>query len=321
MPIDVGNILSQQAPVSVGRPWYHALGVSTLAHVSVILLLSGFASSEFRQQESTVDTRWTADGEDQPSTQAVELISTSTKPTTLAAGGSRAAAASILPPRRLQVTSPSSNETSIDGTVDRVLMSGSLADDVGILLTASTGDSTGSRAGEGDGQGDGFFGIGAQGKRFVYVVDCSLSMNHPHASPSKTRFKRLKLELVKSIASLNESQEFFIIFFNHQVVPMPARSMQRALPETKQRFLKWVTKIRAEGDTDPRDAIRLAMKFQPDVIYFLTDGSFEFRTKKELNKLAQQRVAIHTFALGNQEGEPILRGLAERNRGIYHYIP
>ncbi|MBT6157446.1 MAG: VWA domain-containing protein [Planctomycetaceae bacterium] len=321
MPIDVGNILSQQTPASVGRPWYHALGVSTLAHVSVILLLSGFASSGLRQQEASVDTRWTADDADQQLTQTAELLSTSTTPTTLAAGGSRAAAASTLPPRRLQVTSPSSNETSIDGSVDQVLMSGALADDVGILLTASTGDSTGSGAGEGDGQGDGFFGIGAQGKRFVYVVDCSLSMNHPHASPSKTRFKRLKLELVKSIAALNESQEFFIIFFNQQVVPMPARSMQRALPETKQRFLKWVTKIRADGDTDPRDAIRLAMKFQPDVIYFLTDGSFEFRTKKELNKLAQQRVSIHTFALGNREGEPILRGLADRNRGIYHYIP
>lgn len=320
MLIDVGNILIQQTPPSVGRPWYHALGVSTLAHVGVILLLSGFASSNSRQSEPIVDTRWTAD-EEQPLIQTVELLSTSTKPTTLAAGGSRAAAASIRPPTRLQLDLPFPSETLYDGEVDQVLMSGALADDVGILPTANSGDSTGAGAGEGDGQGDGFFGIGAQGKRFVYVVDCSLSMNHPHDSPSKTRFKRLKLELVKSIALLNESQEFFIIFFNHQVVPMPARSLQRALPETKQHFLKWVTKIRADGDTDPRDAIRLAMKFQPDVIYFLTDGSFEFRTKKELNKLSQQRVAIHTFALGNREGEPVLRRLAQRNRGIYHYIP
>ena len=195
MLIDVENILSQQSPAAAGRPWYYAWGVSTLAHVSIILLLCGLTVNNSRQPEAIVDTRWSADA-DQQLTQTVELLSSSTTPTSLAAGGSRAAAASIRPPDRLQVDSPFSTESLIDGAVDQVLMSGALADDVGILLTASSGDSTGAGAGEGNGQGDGFFGIGAQGKRFVYVVDCSLSMNHPHASPSKTRFKRLKLELV-----------------------------------------------------------------------------------------------------------------------------
>ena len=102
---------------------------------------------------------------------------------------------------------------------------------------------------------------------------------------------------------------------------MPAKSMQTATSENKQRFIKWVTKMRAVGDTDPRAAMSLALKLNPDVIYFLTDGSFEFRTKKALNKLTQKRIAIHTYALGNREGEPVLRRLAERNRGEYHFIP
>ena len=62
----------------------------------------------------------------------------------------------------------------------------------------STG--TGNGRGDGTGDGDGFFGISpAVGQKIVYVVDKSRSMNHPHDSEAKTRFRRLKIELVNSI--------------------------------------------------------------------------------------------------------------------------
>ncbi|MCH7686652.1 MAG: VWA domain-containing protein, partial [Planctomycetes bacterium] len=138
---------------------------------------------------------------------------------------------------------------------------------------------------------------------------------------AKTRFRRLKLELVQSIGQMKPTHEFFIIFFNHQVVPMPARAPQLANRRNKQRYLEWATKIRADGDTDPRDAISFALRLHPDVIYFLTDGRFEPRAERALKKLSQQRVTIHTFAMGNREGEPILRQIAERNHGKFHFIP
>lgn len=321
MTVQVGELSAEVTPAVVGRAWYYALGASTLAHVSVILALTGIVVATSDSSQSLVDTRWTSPDPSKTVTEIVTVQSTTATPTSQVSGGSQAAASMIASPNRVQVDSPFATESVFDAPFDDVLMSGALADDVGILLTIGTGDSTGEGNGTGDGKGDGFFGMAAQGKSFVYVVDCSLSMNHPHDSPAKTRFKRLKLELVKSIGRMQPSQQFFIIFFNQQVVPMPARSMQYASSETKQHFLKWVTKVRADGDTDPRAAISMAMKFNPDVIYFLTDGSFEFRTKKALNKMAQKRVAIHTFALGNREGEPILKGLADRNRGKYHYIP
>ncbi len=78
---------------------------------------------------------------------------------------------------------------------------------------------------------------------------------------------------------------------------------------------------RAVGDTDPRAALRYALQLKPDVIYFLTDGSFDRRIGHELEKLVQPNAVIHTFAFGDRIGEKLLKKIAANNRGRYHYIP
>ena len=183
------------------------------------------------------------------------------------------------------------------------------------------GIGTGLGDGVGDGSGKGFFGIRAGGKRVAYVVDCSGSMNQPHAGQWKTRFGRVKFEILKSVGAMTEDQQFFIVYFNHAALPMPNTTMQPATEQVKQHYLEWMARAVAHGDTDPIEALEMAMRLQPDVIYFLTDGSFPKWTIYQLRQLRQNRTAIHTFTFGDPAGERLMKDIAAKNGGEYHFIP
>lgn len=159
---------------------------------------------------------------------------------------------------------------------------------------AGAGDGTG--AGVGSDGGDAFFGLQPIGRRFVYVLDCSRSMNHPHNTDAKTRFKRMKLELVRSVGSLAPEMEFFLLFFNDFPIAMPASVPVPAVPRVQQQYLQWMSTLKAEGNTEPLTALQIALRLQPDVIYFLTDGSFTYRVEQEILGLPSGRTKIHTFA-------------------------
>tara|TARA_R110002072_G_scaffold146075_3_gene292884 strand:- start:49157 stop:50212 length:1056 start_codon:yes stop_codon:yes gene_type:complete len=167
---------------------------------------------------------------------------------------------------------------SADGTID------------GLGSGDGPGDSTGSDA------ADSFFGLRPIGRRTVYVLDCSRSMNHPHNTEAKTRFRRMKLELIKSIQGLGPESEFFLIFFNDFAIPMPSPVPVQAAEQPKLKFLHWMKDLKADGNTEPRLALQHALQLQPDIIYFLTDGSFTYRVQQDLLSLQSGRTEIHTFA-------------------------
>lgn len=178
------------------------------------------------------------------------------------------------------------------------------ATSAGVTAKLGTGHGDGNAAG--DGTGHGFFGSQSSGRRFVFVLDCSRSMNHPHDSEAKTRFKRLKLELVKSVASMSVDQEFFLIFFNEGPITMPSSMPVAASSGAKQHYLAWMQTLKADGNTEPTAAMQLALRLQPDVIYFLTDGSFIHKTQADLLRLPFGRTSLHTFAFEEVfEGELI----------------
>lgn len=184
------------------------------------------------------------------------------------------------------------------------------------------GRGQGEGDGVGNGRGPGFFGAVPKGKRIVFVVDNSRSMNATHDSPAKTRFRRLKEELIKSIVELPRESEFFVIFFADTMLSMPARTMQPATPEAKDFYLRWVAKVDANGSpTDPREAMRVGLALQPDVLYFLTDGEFRKGYSLTLRSIRQTRTAIHTFAFGETLAEETLRDIAQKNGGQYTFVP
>jgi hypothetical protein len=205
---------------------------------------------------------------------------------------------------------------------------GGLADIVGSAIgrdqkgATSDGDGSGA-AGRGGatGQKATFFGLGAAGRRIVYVVDASASMNRSYVGEAKTRFGQLKLELAKSILGLTEEQQFFIIFFNEHAIPMPADGMEHAYPQNQQRFLAWIAAVPASGLTDPRPALEIALNLRPDVVYLLTDGLFPRDVQGDLGTLRQSVVEVNTIAFGDPRAEKSLKPLAVHNGGRFAFVP
>ncbi len=160
-----------------------------------------------------------------------------------------------------------------------------------------------------------FFGMSIQAKSVVYVVDRSVSMG---VSQSLDRAKR---EILESIARLPATSRFQIILYNLVATPMRASSKDGLLTpndETVENVSKILDGILGTGGTNHVRALRRAMDFLPEVIYFVTDA--ESFSKDELLAVTQQnaraRCVIHTLDLsGGDEVLQTLKRLAEENGG------
>ena len=247
---------------------------------------------------ATSDSETSADGELEFSD--ISVLTEVTPP--LATGGQ--SAAEFLSPLTNPVESlmPTGEKAFLSASVIGSLWKNA---DVG-GATTPVGLASGSRDGFGSGDGfgdadgsdaaDSFFGLRPIGRRVVFVLDCSRSMNHPHNTEAKTRFKRMKIELIKAIQGMGPESEFYLIFFNDFAIPMPSRGLVPAAEQPKLKYLYWMNELKADGNTEPREALQLALQLQPDILYFLTDGSFTYRVQQDLLSLRSGRTEIHTFA-------------------------
>lgn len=174
--------------------------------------------------------------------------------------------------------------------------------------------------GEGNGSGRQFFELATAGTKFVYVIDGSGSMTE-RDKEARSKLDRVKRELIWSIGGLPVEMEFYVIFFNQNAVPMKASSLQPATGNNKQKYLEWVAKVQGGGNTDPREALKLALALEPHVIYLLTDGVFDPKVAAEVTKLNTQKVSIHTICFVNASGESLLQDIARKNNGTYKFIP
>ena len=182
-----------------------------------------------------------------------------------------------------------------------------------------TGDGHG--LGSGSGEGGGFFGLDLAGKQFVFVVDASRSMNHPYPGEAKNRLGRVKIELYNTVLKMTSDQSFFVVFFNSEPIPMPSRGMVRAEPALIRPYLNWIFSARGMGQTNPESALLLALRLNPDKIYFLTDGDFSYRSVRAVREANRNRIPIHTIGFGGQEGEKNLLEIARDSQGTYQFIP
>ena len=192
----------------------------------------------------------------------------------------------------------------------------------GALGRGVNGKGTGAGEGTGNGGGGrGFFGRGSAGEKVVFVVDSSQSMNHPHPGPGKSRLGRVKIELINSIRAMTPNQKFFIVFFNDGPIPMPADRLIEANDGAKLQYLRWMVGIPADGHTDPSMALLMALRLNPDTIYFLTDGEFRPTIVRDLAVSNRGKVKIHTVGFTQDRAENLLRTIAKQNGGTYTYVP
>jgi hypothetical protein len=183
------------------------------------------------------------------------------------------------------------------------------------------------RGGSGKGEGSSgkaateFFGIGGYGQSFVYVVDCSGSMNQ------NGKFERARYELLQSIEQLNKDQSYFVIFYNHEAHPMDGGRLVLATPAHVADTTRWVNYVDAGGGTDPLPAILYALSMHPDAIYFLSDGQFDPNTIQEIrgrnrpnNRLHTRQIPIHTIAFYDRFAAGQMRQIARNSGGEFKFV-
>jgi len=175
-----------------------------------------------------------------------------------------------------------------------------------------------------------FFGIKSSGQNFVYVLDVSGSMKNG-------RFERAAAELLKSVDQLNEQQNFYVLLFNSKttqlfnksgLVPAPVACTE----ENKERLAQWLTQSSPDGGTDPRDALRIALKMKPSAIFMLSDGKFDSVSKRAMSGLTstestafsivaadENSTPIHSVALENLDSRENMQRISNITKGKYRF--
>jgi von Willebrand factor type A domain len=156
-----------------------------------------------------------------------------------------------------------------------------------------------------------FFGIRAQGQLFIYVVDCSGSMD------DEDRLDRAKAELRRSVEALQSPQRFKVIFYNDHPVPMPGELPKPADYPSKAQLSRWLPLVQAEGPTDPKASLSLALAMKPDAVFLLSDGAFPEGTVESVARLNPKKVPIHCVDLANGAAGDGLRKIAAESGGQY----
>lgn len=178
------------------------------------------------------------------------------------------------------------------------------------------------------GKGDStyLFGIQGEGSLFVYVFDRSDSMNGYEGRP----LAAAKAELINSIHMLSSTQQFQVIFYNHDVTifhPNPGLSPRLMFADeaTKDLAERFIRGLPATGGTQHIPALRQALLLAPDVIFFLTDAEDPKLTARQLEDLRRinRGTVIHAIEFGTGPfigGDNFLMRLARQNNGRHTYI-
>lgn len=186
-----------------------------------------------------------------------------------------------------------------------------------------------------------FFGVKAGGRKFVFIVDSSLSMR-------KGKFDAARVELEQAVRRLTEDQLFYVMFFdwdsnrlrlgqwdrqrrNWTANAEPEERAVFATNENKAHVEEWMKTVELELKTLVYDSVVTALEMYPDAIYILTDGKFGDTAKVE-RYLAQNnyihdeqgdkraKIIIHTVGFYSRDGEPVLKKMADDYGGTYRFV-
>ena len=191
---------------------------------------------------------------------------------------------------------------------------------------ASGASAMGMSTASGGGPKSTFFGSGGNAYNIVYVIDRSGSMIDT--------FDLVRLEMLRSIGLLRDSQYFHIILFSDDKNPIenPPKRLVQANRRNKKDASKFLSTVTAEGQTDPVPGLERAFqvlkgaKKQGKLVYLLTDGVFP-DNKKVLAAIQRmntdkRKVYINTFLYGHKppEAVDVMTRIAQQNGGRYTFV-
>ena len=163
-----------------------------------------------------------------------------------------------------------------------------------------------------------FFGSKAKGRRFVFVVDNSNSMQ-------RGRFHTAVNELIRTVEQMEADQYFYVIFFSDTAYPLfwpsPVSQLVPATRKNKERLQQWLYTVELCLHTRGSDAMQLALSLRPDAIYVLGDGAFTDNTTNQLTAAHNRRTPIFTLGMQVPErGKSQLTQIAKANNGTYRLV-
>ncbi|WDQ14584.1 VWA domain-containing protein [Rhodopirellula sp. P2] len=184
-----------------------------------------------------------------------------------------------------------------------------------------------TRAGEGAGQTTtSVFGVSGSGSAFVYVFDHSESMSASGGKP----LRAAKQELIRSLQTLSERQQFQVIFYNDRPKAFSPDGQTSGLvwgeEGNRQRAEAFVQRTVAIGGTEHQLALRMALRLAPDAIFFLTDASIQTMSAEQMadirRRAEQTGTVIHAiqFGSGPEPANSFMKEIARQNRGGYRYL-
>lgn len=171
----------------------------------------------------------------------------------------------------------------------------------------------------------GVFGAVGEGHKFAYVFDRSGSMDGHGGLP----LAMAKSELLSSLRDLGDTHQFQIIFYNeHPRIFNLSGSPGRLVfgsQQNKALAQKFVGGITADGGTEHEEALMMALRLAPDVIFFLTDADEPRMTPQQLARIERMNpgttINAIEFGYGPQtDANNFLVQLAHRNAGNHVYI-
>jgi von Willebrand factor type A domain len=180
-------------------------------------------------------------------------------------------------------------------------------------------------AGGGNGAGGNgppsFFQVPAHGQSIVFVIDRSVSM------ALNGGLAAAKRELLASLEQLPPTTRFQVILYNRAAVPLTVGGQTGLLPagdDTRREVARVLAPVRGEGGTDHLQALKCALRLQPDVIFLVTDADdLTAEQVRLVTRLNGDHTIIHAIELRSRPSPPAgspLQVLAQNNRGNYRSV-
>ncbi len=194
-------------------------------------------------------------------------------------------------------------------------------------LLSHRSDAT-ERSGDGP-SGAEFFGVQASGDRFVFLIDCSVTMS------VGTKWMEVMRQLTTAVEALGEDQWFYVIFFSEESQRMfntnaPEPHCLPATPQNVERLRRWLLTIKTGMSTQPAKSVKFALTLEPDAIYLLSDGEYDrhdptldLLSREQLNRAKdnKRQVVVHTLSFLNSNlaarDKKKLQDIARQNGGRY----
>ena len=157
-----------------------------------------------------------------------------------------------------------------------------------------------------------------RGSNVVFVLDRSPAMKQDD------RLGAVRRALVGTLEAFDSSKTFYIVFFPDK--DMPGSGPLPATPENVHKIADWVSSVgqsSADGpEADPTKAVLRALNFSPDTLWLVSNSPLSAEVAKSVREGNQTPNAeINTVTLYSHESEPVLRQIADENRGRYLFVP